>query len=148
MAINKKASKIQKFFEILSVETVFVVFIIPLHVITESSIILAKYLPFLQLHVGRIPNITLYTHYIYTNISIYRCSTFDLHYIFYHQIYIYIRMKCFVNVFSSFLPVIMLKTLRFKSSVLFGKHTFLERSLRVLQLLKYLSKYNRKCIVT
>ena len=34
----------------------------------------------------------------------------------------------------------MLKTLRFKSSVLFGTHNSLDRSLRVSQLLTYLSK--------
>ena len=34
----------------------------------------------------------------------------------------------------------MLKTLRFKSSVLFGIHTPLDRSLRVLQLPTHLSK--------
>ena len=33
----------------------------------------------------------------------------------------------------------MLKTLRFKSSVLFGMHTLLDKSARVLQLPKYLS---------
>ena len=34
----------------------------------------------------------------------------------------------------------MLKTLRSQSSVLFGTHTLLDRSLRVLQLLTHLSK--------
>ena len=33
----------------------------------------------------------------------------------------------------------MLKTLRFKSSVLFGMHTLLDKSIRVLQLPKHLS---------
>ena len=46
---------------------------------------------------------------------------------------------CFVNVFDSFIPVIMLKTLRFKSSILFGRHTLLDKSLRVLQLPTHLS---------
>ena len=41
---------------------------------------------------------------------------------------------CFVNVFDSFIYVIMLNTLRFKSSVLFGTHTLLGKSLIVLQL--------------
>ena len=41
---------------------------------------------------------------------------------------------CFVNVLDSFIPVIMLKALRFKSSILFGKHNLLDKSLRVLQL--------------
>ena len=34
----------------------------------------------------------------------------------------------------------MLKTLRFKSSALFGTHTLLDRSLKVLQFPTYLSK--------
>ena len=46
---------------------------------------------------------------------------------------------CFVNVFSSFISVIMLNMLRFKSSVLFGTHTFLDESLRILQLSTHLS---------
>ena len=46
---------------------------------------------------------------------------------------------CFVNIFNSFIPV-MLKTLRFRSYVLFGTHILLDRSLRVLQLPTYLSK--------
>ena len=41
---------------------------------------------------------------------------------------------CLVNVFYSFIPVIMLNTLRFKTSVLFGTHTLLDKSFRVLQL--------------
>ena len=41
---------------------------------------------------------------------------------------------CFVNVFDKFTPVILLKTPRCKSSVLFGTRTLLVISLRVLQL--------------
>ena len=57
MVINKKASKIKNVFEILFVGTVFVemllvAYIISSHVITESSLALAKYLPFLQLHLS------------------------------------------------------------------------------------------------
>ena len=44
----------------------------------------------------------------------------------------------FVNVFDSSIPEIMLKTLRFISSVLFGMHTLLDKSFRVLQLPKHL----------
>ena len=48
---------------------------------------------------------------------------------------------CFVNdVFDSFILAIMLKTLRFESSVLFRTHNLLDRPLRVLQLLAHLSK--------
>ena len=39
--------------------------------------------------------------------------------------------KCFINVFDVFIPVIMLNMLGFKSSVLFGTHTLLDKSLRV-----------------
>ena len=46
---------------------------------------------------------------------------------------------CFVNVFDSFFPVIMLNTLRFQSSVLFGTHTLLDKLLKVLQFPSHLS---------
>ena len=45
----------------------------------------------------------------------------------------------FFNVFDSFIPVIMLKTPRFKSSVLFGMHTLVDKSIRVLELPNHLS---------
>ena len=38
----------------------------------------------------------------------------------------------------------MLKMLRLKSSVLFGTHTLLDKSFRVLQLPKYLSNLTKK----
>ena len=47
----------------------------------------------------------------------------------------------FVNVFDSSIPVIMSKTLRFKSSDLFGIHILLDKSFRVLQLQKHLSNF-------
>ena len=43
------------------------------------------------------------------------------------------------NVFDSFTLVIMLIMLRFKSSVVFGIHALLDKSLRLLQLPKHLS---------
>ena len=67
VVINKKASKIQKFVEMFFVGIgffwksfcritffgmVFVTYIISSHVITESSIILARYLSFSQAHVA------------------------------------------------------------------------------------------------
>ena len=53
MAINKKASKIKKpSFLKLYFFTVFISSIISLNVITELSIILAKYFPFSQLNVA------------------------------------------------------------------------------------------------
>ena len=39
-----------------------------------------------------------------------------------------------VNVFDSFIPVALLSTLRFKSSVLFGTHNLLDKLLIILQL--------------
>ena len=46
-----------------------------------------------------------------------------------------------------FILVIMLKTFRFKSSVLFGTHNLLDKSLRVLQLPTHLSNLTVKWIV-
>ena len=58
MVTNKKFTKIGKlyvlqvnYFSLKFVETVFVFCIISSQEMTESSIMLAKYLPFLQLHV-------------------------------------------------------------------------------------------------
>ena len=45
----------------------------------------------------------------------------------------------FVNVFNWFIPEIKLKTLRFRSSVLFGTHALLNKSLIVIQLTAQLS---------
>ena len=45
----------------------------------------------------------------------------------------------FVNVFDSFIPIIILDTLRFKSTALFGTHILFDKSLRVLQLPTLLS---------
>ena len=48
---------------------------------------------------------------------------------------------CLVNIFDLFIPVIILKTYIFKSSVLFGTYNLWDwdKSLRVLQLLTHLS---------
>ena len=46
-----------------------------------------------------------------------------------------------INLFDSFIPVIMLNTLRFKSSVLFEMHALLDKSLTVLQLPTHLSDF-------
>ena len=40
----------------------------------------------------------------------------------------------YVKIFDSFIPVIMLNTLRFKSSFLFRTYTLLDKSLRILQI--------------
>ena len=91
--------------------------------ILESSIILAKYFPFSQLHVAEFQTLSFHIHEVsYTHIENYCYSTIDLSCIFFHEIYIFLYMKslylhnkCFVNVFDSFISVIMLSTLRFKS---------------------------------
>ena len=53
-------------------------------------------------------------------------------------------MICLLSNFYSFFPVIRSKTCIFKSSVLFGIHTLLDKSLRVLQLLTHLSNLTAK----
>ena len=55
-------------------------------------------------------------------------STFDLNWIFEHHICI----CALFNVFYSCIPVIMLNRLRFKSSVLFGTYTLLDKLLTLL----------------
>ena len=47
------------------------------------------------------------------------------------NLHLHLHDICFVNVFHSFIPVIMLNTLRFKSPVLFGTRTSLDKPLRV-----------------
>ena len=67
--------------------------VISSHVITESSIIFAKYLPLSQLHEERFQMYS-FSHVLcfYTHINIYHYSTFDLSYTSYHKVYIYICM--------------------------------------------------------
>ena len=43
------------------------------------------------------------------------------------------------NIYDSFIPVIVLSTLRYKFFVLFGTHTLLDKSFRVLELATHLS---------
>ena len=76
----------------------------------------------------------------YRHIDIYRYSMFDLNYIFSpSNLHLDLHEICLVNVYDSNTPVIILITLRFKSSVLFGMHTLLDKSIRALQLPKNLS---------
>ena len=112
-------------------------------VIAESSIILAKYFPFLQLY-DRIPNIIFCTYMMlfYTHIDTDFHHWFELRFLT-TNLHLHSLDICFVNVFNSFIPVIMLNSLGFKSYVLFGTHTLLDKSLRVLQVLKHLSNLKR-----
>ena len=100
LIINKKPSKMYKFcvsqvifFPLKFVEADFVSSITLSCVITESSIILAKYFPFLQVHVTgfQIYFFQMYDTF-YICINIYSYSTFDVNYLFFHQIYIYTHM--------------------------------------------------------
>ena len=71
----------------------------------------------------------------YTHIDIYGYSTIDLICIvFPSNLHLHSHDISFVKIFDSFTPAIMLNTLRFKSSVLFGTHILSDKSLRVLQL--------------
>ena len=103
--------------------------IISSQLMIESSIIFIKYLPFVQLHLAGCQvepfSRTLSSFRFLHSHQHYRSSTFDLNYIFYQQIHIYMYI-CdiyFVNVLHSFIPVIIMNMLGFKSSVLFGTHT-------------------------
>ena len=89
-----------------------------------SFIILTKYLPFLQVHVAGYQIQTfscicfLYLHWHLLLFHFW----IELHFLSLH-FHLYSYDTCLVNVFDSFIPVIMLHTLKFKSSVLFGTHT-------------------------
>ena len=69
----------------------------------------------------RIPNIIFFTYMFFTHINSYCYFTLDLNFIFLSNLHLHLHI-CFVNVFDSFIPVIMLSTFRFKSSVLFGTY--------------------------
>ena len=90
-------------------------------IITELSIKLPAYLPFLQLHVKDSKYDLFNTHVLLdfsTHTDIYCYSTFDSSSIFYHHLYLHLRLDdtCVVNIFDSFIPVIILKRFRFKCS--------------------------------
>ena len=104
-------------------------------VIIESSIILVKYFLFLQLHIARFQIWSFYTYNVFTLtltftiIPLLIWITF-----FWSNLHLHLHDVCLVNIFDSFIAVIMLRTLRFNSSVLFETHTLSDNSLRVLQL--------------
>ena len=90
------------------------------------------------------PDITFFAHamlfWIFTLIlTVIVIPRFKLNFLL-SNLHLHSHDICFANVFDSFIPVIMLKTPRFESYVLFRTHTLLDRSLRVLQLLIHLSK--------
>ena len=76
---------------------------------------------------------------LHFHIDLYPYSIMDLTYIFLSNLHFHPHEICLINVFDSFIPVITLKTLRFKSSILFGRQTLLGKSFRVLQLPTHVS---------
>ena len=78
----------------------------------------------------------------YTRTDIYHYSSFDLNYTFHFKfdLRLHLQDNCFANVFDSFIPVIMLNIFRFTSSVFFGTHALLDKSLKVLQFPTHISK--------
>ena len=109
------------------------------HIITEPSKILAKYFRFSQIHVLGFQTYSflhvlcfLHSH---RHLLLFH-HWFDLYYLS-SNLHLHLHEICFVNVFNSFILVIMLKMLRFKASVLFGIPTLLDKSLIVLQLLMH-----------
>ena len=105
------------------------------------SIMLAKYFPFWQPHVAGLKTYSF--SYIWCSLhsdqhlSLFH-HWFELHF-FPSNLHLHLHNICYFDVFNSFIPIIMLNTLRFKSSVLFGMHTLLDKSFRVLQLPTHLS---------
>ena len=124
------------------VRVVFIFSKIPWHITTESSVTLTKYLTFLQLDYKY--DVFQYTRWFFG------FSHSHWHFFLFHlwlelhflslNLHLHSQDIFFVNFFASFTPVIMLKTLTFRLYVLFGTHTLLYKSLRVLQFPTHLSK--------
>ena len=121
--------------------------IISSNVITESSIILAKYFPFSQLQVAG------FQTYSFSHIWCFLHSHWHLslfHYLFDLQfvssnLHLHSYEVCILNVFATFIPVIRLKTLRFKLFVLFEKHCKLIRLGWILHF--WLLNKNALCVI-
>ena len=145
MVIMKKVSKIQKlcvlqviFFLLKFAGMVFISSledsITSSQVITEASIILGNIFHFYNLFQASIILGNIFYFYnlfqiyygFHTRTNIYLNSIIYVNHIFFCYIYIYLHIICSVSFFDSLIPVIMLKTLKFKSSVLFGGHTLLK----------------------
>ena len=116
-------------------------FITSPQIIAESTITLAKYFPFSQIHLlgfqtGFFSHTWIFLH-SHRHLSLFH-HWFELHF-FPSKLHLYSHEMCFVNVLDLFIPVIKLKKPRFKSSVLLGIHILLDKSLIVLHLAKHLS---------
>ena len=115
--------------------------IISSHLITESSIILAKYLPSLKIHVAGF-QIYFFSHMLCLlhsrrHLLLFN-HWFELHFLP-SNLHFHSRDICLVNVFDLFMPVIMSNLFRFKSSFLVGILILIDTPLRVLQPQIYLS---------
>ena len=90
---------------------------------------------------SRIPNIIFFTSrcflHWHRHLSLFHYWS-ELHFLP-SNLHLHSHDICFVNVFHSFVPVIMLNTLRFKSSVLFGTHILFDKLLLLLQLPTHLA---------
>ena len=124
---------------------VFVASIISSHVISESPIILSKYLPFSQVHVLRF-QIYIFSHtkmffliFALTSTQFFIPLLIWIHFLP-MNLHLHLNDIYFINVFYSFVLVIILKTLKFTSFVLFEAHVLLDVSSRLLQLSLHLSQ--------
>ena len=81
---------------------------------------------------SRIPNIIFFTYMMLFTITLTFMVSLPLTWItfFPSNLHLHLHDICFVDVFDSFIPVIMLNILRFKYSVLFATHILLQKSLR------------------
>ena len=98
-------------------------FIVSLHEIAESSIALVKYSAFSQLQiVSRIASMIFFTCIMFFWIFVLTSTFVIIPLLIRVTSNIHLRSYdiCFVNISNSFIPVIILKTLKFKSFVLFG----------------------------
>ena len=115
------------------VDTLSAVFIISSNIITESPIKLYKYLPFLQLHVAGFQiRFFLHMQCFFFILALQDLLLFQFYFVLHLLLglHFYLLEISFVNLSDSFIPVITLKTFKFKSSVLFGKRTLLVRCLK------------------
>ena len=102
--------------------------IISWQIIVKSPIILAKCFPFSQIHLLGFQTYSFLHTWIFLHshqhLFLFH-NWFELHFLP-SNLLLYSPEICFVNVYYPFIPVITLKTLEFKSSVLSGIHTLLD----------------------
>ena len=132
------------FFSLKFVGIGFVSSIVSSFVITESSIILARYLPISKLYVSG-SQIYYFSHICFLPSHQHLFLFYfwsELHFLP-SNLYLHLHDICSVKIFDSFIPVIILKACIFKSSVFLGTNTLSDKSLIVLQLPVNLCNLNR-----